>query len=359
MLIQPAGPMGRFLFPALPAFALLVVAGWYDGLGDILSGAGGVGNGVIISGMGALALLALGRYLWPAVGYPPRVSRRDMAAFTDLHRGQRRDLQFGDVARVLATEVRPSVVRPGDLVYVTVVWEPLQRTDRPYNVYVHLIDEAEVLIAQRDTWPGLGRAPTTAWRVGHPFVDVYRVELLPTAYTPNAARVRVGLYEPEQGRLPVYQPGYAEAIGDGIEIGMVTVPPVAGRWPNAQYTNFGDEIALVGYTLEPRKLSPGETFSLTLYWQPLEPHHPYGVFAQVLDADYKVWGSMDSGGPSWEVGGVITETRRITLLPDTPQGSYPVQVGLQHSAIGRLPVIAQDGQHVDSRVLLGSIQVQE
>jgi hypothetical protein len=274
---------------------------------------------------------------------------------------QRADWQVGDVARVLATGVQPSVVRPGELIYVTVVWEPLRRTERPYSVYVHLIDKAGVLIAQRDSWPGLGRAPTTAWRVGYPFVDVYRVELWPTAYVPNDARVRVGLYEPELGRLPVYGQGHdgTQDERDGIEVGTVTVPSGEGPWPNAQYTNFGDEIALVGYTLEPRKVAAGEAFSLTLYWQPLAPRYPYGVFAQVLGADYKVWGSMDGAGPAWDAGEVITETRRITLLPDTPQGSYPVQVGLHHSAVGRLPVLAPEGHHLDNRVLLGPIRVEE
>ena len=45
--------------------------------------------------------------------------------------------------------------------------------------------------------------------------------------------------------------------------------------------------------------------------------------------------------------------------PETPPGSYPLQVGLFHSEIGRLPVIAEDGHYLEERVLLGPISVRE
>jgi hypothetical protein len=51
----------------------------------------------------------------------------------------------------------------------------------------------------------------------------------------------------------------------------------------------------------------------------------------VLDSEYHVWGSRDGGGVTWTPGSVVTETRQITLLPETPAGSYPLQVGLFHS----------------------------
>jgi 4-amino-4-deoxy-L-arabinose transferase-like glycosyltransferase len=346
ILIQPAGAMGRFLFPALPAFSVLLVGGFEAWLRRPAWVAGGVALSLL-----ALAAFALLGVLWPAVRYPPR-------APDAVHLGTPLDLQVGDVARVLAVDVTPAQVRPGEPLLVSVVWEPLRWTERPYTVYVHLVDEVGAVIAQRDTWPGLGRAPTTSWRSGYPFVDTYRIDLPESIYTPNSARVRVGLYEPSTGRLPVVADGDPALAGDGLDAGAVEIAAVDGAWPNAQYSNFADEIALVGYELEPRALGAGGTLTVTLYWQVLQrPRYDYAVFAQVLDEDYRVWGSRDSGGLGWTPGAVVTDTRRITLLPETPEGTYPIQVGLFHSETGRLPVVAPDGHYLEERVLLGPIRV--
>ncbi|MBN1953750.1 MAG: glycosyltransferase family 39 protein [Anaerolineae bacterium] len=344
ILIQPAGPMGRFLFPAFPAFAVLVVGGL-----DRWLRRPGWSAGIAAVGMAALALVALLGYLFPAVSAPP-----SLPAPPD----DDGVLQFGDVAQLRAFEISSGSLRPGEPLYVTLVWSPLRRTAQPYVVYVHLIDDAGVLIAQRDTWPGLGRAPTTAWQPGQPFVDTYRVDLPETAYAPNRATVRVGLYEPALGRLPVTIAG--EPAGDGMVVGMVTVEAPPGPWPNPLAANFGDEIQLVGYTVEPRALSAGGTFTLTLYWEPLrQPQHDYLVFAQVIDSEWNVWGSRDGRSPGWTEGQVVGDVRLITLRPDTPAGSYPIQIGLFHDETGRLPLLAADGHHLDERVLLGPIRVEE
>lgn len=339
ILIQPAGPMGRFLFPVLPAFAVVVVSGLERWLRRPAWAAGAVALGMV-----AVAALALFGCLMPAVSYPPRV--RDLPSGPSV-------AQFGDVARALAVEMSADALQPGEPLFVTVTWEPLRQTDVPYIVYVHLIDEAGVLVAQRDTWPGLGRAPTTTWRPGQPFVDVYRIDLPEAVYAPNTLTVRVGLYEPATGRL-------STGTDDGITVGRAALAAREGAWPNPLQADFGGEIALVGYALEPRSLAAGETFTLTLYWQTIQqPAQPYMVFSQVIDPEWRVWGSSDEPGPIWSTASVAQDVRHITLLPDTPPGSYPVQVGLFYPGAGRLPLLAPDGHYLDDRILLGPIRVRE
>ncbi|MBN1876495.1 MAG: glycosyltransferase family 39 protein [Anaerolineae bacterium] len=343
MMIQPAGAMGRFLFPVLPAFAILVVGGWNTWLRCpryILM--------LIGAGMSALLVIAVVGYFWPAVRYPARVAGELAQSVTTV-------VQVGDVARVLAMEVSPARVQPGDPVWVRVVWEPLRVTARPYTVYVHLIDDAGVLAVQRDTWPGLGRAPTTFWREGRVFEDIYRLDLSASVYTPAQAQVYIGMYESEWGRLEL---SGARTSEWGLNVGEVAIDPAPGAWPNTQFANFTDEIALVGYTLEPRALQGGESCTVTLYWQVLvEPRYDYAIFAQVLDTEYNVWGSHDGGGVIWTPGEVVTVTRQIPLRPETPPGNYPLQVGLFHKEAGRLRVITSDGREVDERVLLGPLRV--
>ncbi len=346
ILIQPAGPMGRFLFPALPAFAILVIVGWDNWFKHTQW----VGLGALAS-MLTLCIVALGGYLWPAIRYPPQHPLTQPKAPDKI-------IQFGDLAQVLDVTVEPKTVRAGEPVFITVVWNPLRWTSTPHIVYIHLLDEVGVLVAQRDTWPGLSRAPTTSWKANFPFVDKYRIDLPTATYAPNQVSVRLGIYEPDLGRLPVYVDGQLSPHVDSLEAGSVTISPNSGPWPNVQNTNFNNEVILVGYMLNPRVLSAGETLTLTLYWKPTdEIRYAYSVFAQVIDPAYQVWGSFDSVGPVWIPGEIVTETRRITLRPETPTGSYPLQVGLYHADVGRLRVLNEAGNPVEERVLLGPIQV--
>jgi len=355
MARQPAGAMGRFLFPVLPAFAILLVAGidaWLQSPART--------HTIVTAGMGLFAAVALFGYLWPAITYPPRKLLPPSTS-----QGAPADptippvpAQVGDVARILSATVDQDEVIPGDAVFVRVNWEPLRWTEEPLTVFVHVIDEAGVVVAQRDTWPGLSRAPTTSWRAGIPFVDTYRVDLPETLYSPNTLTVSIGLYSTTVGRLPI-------AVGDtpagsipvdSLTVGTLTVRRQAGAWANPIDINFGDDIHLVGYEIWPRALAPGGTTTLTLTWDlPAPPAVDPYIFAQVIDAEWNVWGSSDGGHPEWRTG-IVTDTRRITLIPETPAGSYPVNVGLVSEG-KRLRIIAADGSLLGDFVSLGPIGV--
>jgi 4-amino-4-deoxy-L-arabinose transferase-like glycosyltransferase len=352
ILIQPAGAMGRFLFPALPAFSLLVIFGLSRFFPDQLVGAATLG---VTAGMVALAIYALVGVLGPAFGRPRRLAQPEVASLPNPM-----TVQFGGVGRLLGYQVDPTQVEPGDTVDVTLYWQALARTDEDYTVFVHLLSDVGTMIAQCDTYPGLGRYPTTVWDPGVAFADTYEVHVPQTAYAPDTGYLQVGLYLANGPRL-------LTADGrDAVRLTAIEIQERADGFPNPQDVDFGHRIALVGYSLDRRVVQPGEAIRLTLYWRPLSRmERDHRAFAHVLDSDNGIRANSDSlllhgSVPTsrWELGQVVKEERVLSVAPDTPPGFYDIEVGLHEVSGGRLPVMGKGDHRKGYRVLLSKISVE-
>jgi len=308
----------------------------------------------LVVGMAALATYALVGVLAPAFARPRPLAEAELAAVPHPT-----DVRFGDVARLRGYQVTPASVEPGDTVDVTLYWETLAHTQQNYAIFVHLLSDVGTMIAQRDTYPGLGRYPTDAWQPGVVFADTYRVHVPETAYAPDAGYVQVGIYLPDGPRL-------VTADGrDALRLENVEIRPRPGEIPNPLEANFGDQAMLVGYTLDRRVVRPGETVRLRLYWRALVPMETdYRVFAHVLGVENQVWANSDSypaGGSAptsqWEPGQIVEDVRDLTIGLTTPPDFYDIEVGMYVPDQGRLPVIAEDGHWLDKRLLLSKIRV--
>jgi hypothetical protein len=85
---------------------------------------------------------------------------------------------------------------------VTLVWQAAGPTDRPYTVFVQLIDAAGTLIAQSDAEPAAGSRPTTGWRAGEYIVDAHTLVFNAQA-APGPATLIAGMYDAHTGqRVP-------------------------------------------------------------------------------------------------------------------------------------------------------------
>jgi len=133
------------------------------------------------------------------------------------------DARFGDVIRLRGHAVQDVDVHPGDIVPVTLFWEALGGIDEPYKVSVQVLDSEGCLLAQVDTVPRDGLAPTTIWEQGQRLVDRYGV-LIPDSAPPGRYTLAVALYHPFTGeRLPVSIGG--DPAGDYLTLGDLTVGP--------------------------------------------------------------------------------------------------------------------------------------
>lgn len=350
---------GRLMFPAISAIAILVALGWSQWVPRRYQK---WLVGIVSSLMFVLAVIAPFRYIAPAYAGPVLLSEAEIEKIP-----HRLDVTFGDKARLLGYKAGDEETRPGESVEVTLFWQSLAEMDRDYTVFVHLLDENDLVIAQRDTYPGLGTYPTRLWQVGDAFADRYVLTLSPTVFAPCTGRFEVGLYDFASGERLMATGPDGQPLDDNVRFHQIAVlPHEDSPMPNPVHFDFERRIALVGYDLDRRTARPGETIHLTLYWRALaEMEEDYTVFTHVLGEEDRLWAQMDSqpqGGAaptsSWQVGQVIEDRYALVIKPDTPPDVYDIEVGLYLAATGqRLGVLDEGGRLRDNRVLLSKVRV--
>ena len=353
---------GRLMYPAISAISILLFTGLAQWVPQraAMSLAGVLG--VI---MLAIAVVSPFRYIVPAYAKPPLLSETDLEKIPNPVA-----ITFDDQIELLGYEVGRETIRPGENLDVNLYWQALAPMERNYSVFVHLLDENDLVLASQDTFPGQGTYPTRLWQAGDAIADVYTIAVPPTAFTPSSAQLEVGLYEFDSGkRLAVYGP-QGEPLGDNVRFHRIEVLPhegsAIGDRRNPVRFNFGNQIALVGYALEGRAVGPGEEIHLTLYWEALaEMERDYTVFTHVIGERDRIWAQVDSqpqGGAAptstWSRGQVLLDEYHLLVEPDTPPGAYDIEVGLYLPATGeRLGLLDEAGHWIDSRVLLTKVRV--
>ena len=135
---------------------------------------------------------------------------------------------------------------------------------------------------------------------------------------------------------------------------------------------FEGGIGLLGYDLQESSALPGDTVSLTLYWQAQQPiERRYKVFTHLLGEVYNgardsfLWGQRDNEPQAgarptstWRSGEVIADRYAIPLDAGAPPGVYSIEIGLYDPAtLERLPVLDGRGQAVADHLVLTYITV--
>ena len=343
-------PHGRLLFPALGAFALLTVAGW----AALPRRAARRTRTVTLGGLAVLAALTPAVVIRPAFA-PPRLLPPDEAAATVTGPS----LLFGTGARLLGIAPTADSASPGGEWAVRACWEGVAPQDEDYTVFVHLIGRGNARVAERYTYPGLGRFPTSLWPVGAAFCDTYRLRVAEWAPAPELYDLLLGLFERETGRrLPV-----TDAAGRPVEYPVLTQVRVAPERPLAlpdeaqplDYRLGEDEIALIGYRVAGR--SP---LTVTLYWRARRPAAgDYVAFIHLVDGgDGSLLAQHDGRPrygryptPAWRPGDVVPDEHPLTV-PAWPAEAR-LYAGLYRADdLTRLPVVGPAGAVADGLIPL-------
>jgi hypothetical protein len=365
---------GRLIFAALPVWSLLLTLGLSAWVPQRFSLASPVGPQPLVT---LLVLFVLGLsvtapFVWiqPAYALPDPLS--DARIQTIPRPG---NVDFNNAMRLLGYDLETETTRPGGQVAVTLYWEAIAPTEEDHTVFVHLLDEHELVVAQRDTFPGLGLLSTTWLDPGYRWADRYVIPVPATAYAPNQAQIEVGLFNTRTGerltavdRSKEPMMGEEGQRGDNVRFGQVSIRARPGDVPNPIAVNFKDRMLLTGYDLTQRAVQPGETVTLTLHWEALQAMESnYTVSAQLIDASQRKaaqhdsW-PLDGAAPTaaWETGDTVRDVVPLTVFPDAAAGPYGVQVAVylhQEDDIRHLPVTPPDGRMQTNHVTLTQVRV--
>ncbi|MGC9357102.1 MAG: glycosyltransferase family 39 protein [Anaerolineae bacterium] len=355
-LLTPA-PGGRLLFPASPAVALVVAAGWVmlsTRLGrpsratsfiPLLWGAFLPLWALVALRVGPVTLFAPPRRLPPEVTPPNAV-----------------DFVFGDAISLKGYEVhleRPrwycwlasrSYCRPS--LGLTLYWQALHPPDEDWVMAVQLVSTApgeNDLRLSYDRWPGRGNLPTSALPVGTVIKDRYLWPLPEGDFTTQGWDLEISFVEPGGGvRLPI-----TTVSGDVANTARLTTLRVPGEAPACpevgdlpSSVRFAEAIELTHAEVRPAE----EGRRVLLCWESLEPlTEDYTIFVHAYGEEGALMGTgdgppMNQAFPThlWEPGDRIADEHVIPLQA----GMEParIAVGLYHPETGtRLPA-TMDGQ---------------
>jgi 4-amino-4-deoxy-L-arabinose transferase-like glycosyltransferase len=134
------------------------------------------------------------------------------------------------------------------------------------------------------------------------------------------------------------------------------------------HVEFGGQIRLVGYDLEPTAVAPGATLHLALYWEAMgEINTNYTTFVQLLGPDGHIHAQHDrvTGDDAyptshWQPGVVIRNAHTLAIGPNVQPGTYDLIAGLYVNKrdLPRLPV-TYPAEVIDDAVILTKIQVEK
>jgi hypothetical protein len=130
---------------------------------------------------------------------------------------------MGGKIRFLGYDLEQEGLQPGGSMGLTLYWQALDAMDTNYTIFVHLLDEDNVIVAQRDSKPVDGEAPTMGWIADEIVADRMRIPL-ESGIAPGVYALEIGVYDASDGRrLPVLERG--QVSGDRILLKEVTIRP--------------------------------------------------------------------------------------------------------------------------------------
>jgi hypothetical protein len=128
-------------------------------------------------------------------------------------------IKVGSEITLTSYQLDESQAQPGDILTLTLNWHADRVPAGRYKVFVHLLNVAGQVVAQRDGEPVGDTRITTSWHAGDSVADNYGIRVPDDP--PAEWRIEIGMYRVEDGsRLPMLWPN-GQAAGDHLVLTTV------------------------------------------------------------------------------------------------------------------------------------------
>ncbi len=263
--LTPAS-QGRLLFPAIGPIAALMVLG-LSALHRWLLRAGALF-------LALTALVAPFAIIAPAYTAPPNGwARRLPVALNQT---------FGGVVRLAEADSASTAVR-GQEITLYLNWEMTAPPPANMSVFVHLINESDVIIAQRDMHPGQGLLALAERAAPYRWSDRYALRIPRFATPGGRLRWAVGMYDRASGARLLLPNGAARVV-----FGQVTVEAT----PSPPY-RYANDALLVDARVAQTAASPGQLLRVSTTWRNVPRRTPVNISVQLLDDAENKIGQQD------------------------------------------------------------------
>jgi hypothetical protein len=256
---------------------------------------------------------------------------------------------------ICVPELPPQAVTSGDVLTLALTWSSTAPPEIDYRVRWRLLDAADSVALERIS--ALSPYATSHWRVGDSFRALYDLRLDPTL-PPARYTLALNVLTPD---------GHSLWAKDETLTSVEILPrdrlfELSSDIAHPLRLTLGNVVHLRGFDLDRTRAAPGDTLSLTLYWQADGPTDlDYTVFVHLVGPDGRSHGQVDrfpaaGAAPttSWAPGQVIVDEIDLPVALDAPTGSYHIAVGMYDAASGgRLPITDASGHLLpDDRAIL-------
>jgi hypothetical protein len=337
---------GRLLFPGIVPYAIFMALGLVELAGQCKTTLA-IG---VIAGLIALSIGSIVFVLIPSFELPQMLSEVDLRVTHPL------TAQFGNGIALRGFDVSPRALRPGQSFDLTLYWRALRPVETNYWLLIQLLDPSGRPIAHSTTLPYLGRYATVLWRPGDLFADRYRLRVVQDA-TAGAAELSV-LFDAREPSPEAQWALDGQPVGERLSLTTLKIVPPSQPVYHPTYPmsiRFGNAAHLAGYDLLTPSIRAGQSLTVTLYWQVLQPSQPdVHVFLHLICADGQLVAQDDSvpgNGryPStlWSAGDSIRDEHTLELPPDVQAQACTLSTGLYDFDAGnRLPAVDAKGQRL-------------
>jgi hypothetical protein len=275
----------------------------------------------------------------------PEVAFAQLAEAAIPETATRLEHTYYDRVRLLAYELAPGPLRPGQTLRLTLYWQALRVLDRDAHASLQLFAGENQQIAMVNGPPLDNSRPTSSWRPGEVLADTWTLDIPPDTLAPALLRLDVSLFLPETlTPLPVHN-----LAGEDIPAAITQFRLEPSQWP--VYTGpqplqitFGEAVRLEGYEAR----TTAGALEVTLYWHSLAPlAESYVTFLHLVNAEGTLVAQSDTlpghglfPTSAWQPGDRVLSQHSLTLPAELPAGNYTLLAGLYRPEDGaRLSVL--------------------